>query len=158
MEEDLLPRWRAELAEAGYPPAELAVAVERAGRAYVQPSREIVDQLAAELVGPGGRLAAEKTFDLRDVLMAVAPHLHGLPVSILDTAVQKVLSNERAIALPAVAGARQPSVGGCLRAGGRAASGRAGRPAGRAQLTSCPRRCRRSSGPANRTGPTLPSQ
>ena len=101
-------RWRAELAEAGYPPAELAVAVERAGRAYVQPSREIVDQLAAELLGPGGRLAAEKTFDLRDVLMAVAPHLHGLPVSILDTAVQKVLSNERAIALPAVAGARQP--------------------------------------------------
>ena len=108
MEEDLLPAAGAELAEAGYPPAELGVAVERAGRAYVQPSREIVGQLAAELLGPGGRLAAEKTFDLRDVLMAVAPHLHGLPVSSLDTAVQKLLSPERAIALPAVAGARQP--------------------------------------------------
>ena len=32
MVEDLLPRWRAELAEAGYPPAELAAAVERADR------------------------------------------------------------------------------------------------------------------------------
>ena len=102
------PAAGAELAEAGYPPAELGVAVERAGRAYVQPSREIVGQLAAELLGPGGRLAAEKTFDLRDVLMAVAPHLHGLPVSSLDTAVQKLLSPERAIALPAAAGARQP--------------------------------------------------
>ena len=40
--------------------------------------------------------------------MAVAPLLHGLPVSMLDTAVQKVLSDERAVALPAVAGARGP--------------------------------------------------
>ena len=40
--------------------------------------------------------------------MAVAPLLHGLPVSTLDTAVQKVLSDERAVALPAAAGARGP--------------------------------------------------
>ena len=69
---------------------------------------EIVDQLEAQLLGPGGRLAAEKTFDVGDLVVAVAPLLHGLPVSMLDTAVEKVLSNERAIALPAVAGARQP--------------------------------------------------
>ena len=37
MVEDLLPRWRAELAQAGYPPAELAAAVERAGREYAPP-------------------------------------------------------------------------------------------------------------------------
>ena len=108
MVEDLLPRWRAELAEAGYPAAELAAAVERAGRDYVRPGPEIVDQLGDELLGPGGRLAAEKTFDLRDAAVAVAPLLHGLPVSMLGTAVQKVLSDERAVALPPVAGARRP--------------------------------------------------
>ncbi len=108
MIEDLLPRWRADLAEAGYPAAELAAAVARAGRAYVPPGPDIVDQLADELLGPGGRLAAEKTFDLRDTVVAVAPLLHGLPVSMLDTAVQKLLSDERAVALPAVAGARGP--------------------------------------------------
>ena len=108
MVEDLLPRWRAELAETGYPPAELAAAVDRAGRAYAPPGPELVHQLADELLGPGGRLAAEKTFDLRDAVVAVAPLLHGLPVSMLDTAVQKVLSDERAVPLPAVSGARGP--------------------------------------------------
>jgi AAA domain/TrwC relaxase len=106
--EHLLPRWRAELAEAGYPAAELSVAVERAGRDYVPPGPDIVDRLADELLGPGGRLATEKTFDLRDAVVAVAPLLHGLPVSMLDSAVGKVLSDERAVALPAVAGAGGP--------------------------------------------------
>jgi conjugative relaxase-like TrwC/TraI family protein len=35
--EDLVPRWREELARAGYPPLELAVAVERAGLEYKRP-------------------------------------------------------------------------------------------------------------------------
>ena len=90
--EDLLPRWRAELAEAGYPRAELAAAVERAGRAYAPPTPDLVDELAEGLLGPGGRLASEKTFDLRDAVVAVAPLLHGLPVSMLDSAVEQVLS------------------------------------------------------------------
>ena len=106
--QDLLPRWRAELAEAGYPPAELAAAVERAGRAYAPPGAGIVGQLAEELLRPGGRLAAEKTFDLLDAVVAVAPLLHGLPVSMLDSAVQGVLTDELAVALPLVAGARGP--------------------------------------------------
>ena len=108
MVEDLLPRWQAELAAAGYPAAELAAAVEQAGREYDPPGPEIIEGLAGELLGPGGRLAAEKTFDLRDAVVAVVPLLHGLAVSILDTAVQKVLSDDRAVALPAVAGARGP--------------------------------------------------
>ena len=40
--------------------------------------------------------------------MAVAPLLHGLPVSVLDSAVERVLSDDEAIALPPVAGAREP--------------------------------------------------
>jgi conjugative relaxase-like TrwC/TraI family protein len=105
--EDLVPRWRQELAQAGYPAAELEAAVERAGLQYSPPNREIVDDVPGELLSRGGRLASEKTFSRRDVIVAVAPHLHGLPVSALDETVGRVLSHEHAIALPLVAGARE---------------------------------------------------
>jgi conjugative relaxase-like TrwC/TraI family protein len=106
--EDLVPRWREELARAGYPAPELTAKVERAGLAYHPPSPEILDGLAVELLGPGGRLASEKTFTRADVIVAVAPHLYGLPVSLLDSAVDKVLAHEDAIALPLVSRAREP--------------------------------------------------
>jgi hypothetical protein len=106
--EDLVPRWREELARAGYPALELAAEVEHACLAYEPPSTEILDGLAAELLGSGGRLASEKTFSRADVIVAVAPHLHGLPVSFLDNAVDKVLAHEDAIALPLVSRAREP--------------------------------------------------
>ena len=54
----------------------------------------------------GWRLKRRST--AADVVVAVAPFLHGLPVSMLDIAVQKVLSDEQAMALPLVAGARGP--------------------------------------------------
>jgi hypothetical protein len=64
-------------------------------------------QLAVELLGPGGRLTEEKTFTRADVVVAVAPHLHGHPVSLLDEAVAAVLGSPDAIALPPVAGSRE---------------------------------------------------
>ena len=106
--EDLVGRWRDELARAGYPPLELTGAVERAGLAYQRPGLEVLDDMAAQLLAPGGRLAQENTFTRDDVVVAVAPHLHGLPVSVLDRAVESVLSHENALALPMVAGAREP--------------------------------------------------
>jgi hypothetical protein len=106
--EDLVPRWRDELSRAGYPAPELVAEVERAGLVYEPPSREVLDGLAAELLGPGGRLASEKTFSRPDAIVAVAPHLHGLPVSFLDSAVDKVLSHEHAVSLPLVSQAREP--------------------------------------------------
>ena len=58
-----MPRWQAELTEAGYPPAELAAAVEQAGRAYRRPGPEILDGTGrTSCSAPGGRLASEKTF------------------------------------------------------------------------------------------------
>ena len=105
--EDLVPRWRDELARAGYPPLELAASVDRAGLKYRPPEQD-VDDIATGLLSPGGRLAEEKTFTRRDVIVAVAPYLHGLPVSVLDTAVDSVLSHELAVPLPPVAGAREP--------------------------------------------------
>ncbi len=106
--EDLAGRWRAELARAGYPPVDLVNAVERAGLAYQPPALEVLDDLAGQLLEPGGRLAQEKTFTGDDVVVAVAPHLHGLPVSFLDKAIESVLSHDHALALPMVAGAREP--------------------------------------------------
>ena len=109
------------------PAARAGSAVERAGLAYEPPGLDILDDLAAELLGPGGRLASEKTFTRGDVVVAVAPHLHGLPVSYLDGAVETVLSHEHAVALPR--GGRRPGagVGGGLRARGRAPHRRPGR-------------------------------
>lgn len=106
--EDLVPRWRDGLARAGYPPLELAAAVERAGLNYQPPSPDIVDDVAADLLSPDGRLASEKAFTRRDVVVALAPYLHGLPVSILDEAVERVLAHEQAVALPFISGAREP--------------------------------------------------
>ena len=106
--EDLVPRWRAELARAGYPAPELSQSVERAALVYEPPSPGVVDEVAPELLCPGGRLASVKTFTRREAIVAVAPYLHGLPVPYLDKAVDKVLSHEHAVALPLVAGAREP--------------------------------------------------
>jgi conjugative relaxase-like TrwC/TraI family protein len=108
--EDLVARWRDELARAGYPPPELATAVERAGLEYKRPelSHALFSDVADELLSPGGRLASEKTFSRLDAVVAVAPYLHGLPVSVLDEAVEQVLCHEKAIALPLVRGAREP--------------------------------------------------
>src|SRR5208283_548260 len=103
--EDLLTRWQEELTAAGHPPTDLLAAVDEAGSAYQLPEVDL-EQLASELLGPDGRLASEKTFTRGDVIIAAAPHLHGLPVSVLERAVEAVLANDDAVALPVVTGSR----------------------------------------------------
>ena len=82
----------------------------RAGLEYKRPelSHALFSDVADELLSSGGRLASEKTFSRLDAVVAVAPYLHGLPVSVLDEAVEQVLCHEKAIALPLVRGAREP--------------------------------------------------
>jgi hypothetical protein len=101
---DLMARWQAELTALGHPPAVLATAVDAAGAGYRPP---VVDlpMLAGELLAPGGRLAGEKTSTRADVIVAVAPYLHGLPVPVLDAAVDAVLAHPDAVRLRAVTGA-----------------------------------------------------
>jgi conjugative relaxase-like TrwC/TraI family protein len=103
---DLLAGWRAELVAAGHPPAELLAAVDAAGAAYQRDEVDL-ERLAGELLAPGGRLAREKTFALADVIVATAPHLHGLPPSLLDEAVTAVLGHADAVRLPLVSGSRE---------------------------------------------------
>jgi conjugative relaxase-like TrwC/TraI family protein len=105
--QDLMFRWQTELTALGHPPAALEAAVDTAGAAYWPPTVDL-NELAAELLAPGGRLASEKTFTRGDVIVAVAPHLHGLPMAFLDQAVEAVLVHTEAVRLPAVRGAREP--------------------------------------------------
>lgn len=103
--EDLVGRWRDELTQAGYPPVELDGRVRKAGLAYRPPGLEVFDRLAEDLLAPGGRLAQNKTFTRDDVIIAAAPLLHGLPVSMLDEAVERVVGHDLAVSLPVVGGA-----------------------------------------------------
>jgi conjugative relaxase-like TrwC/TraI family protein len=104
--EGLLARWQAELSAAGHPPSALVAEVESAGGGYQLPEVDL-EELAGGLIGPDGRLASEKTFTRGDVIIAAAPHLHGLPVSVLDQAVENVLAHGDAVALPTVLGSRE---------------------------------------------------
>ena len=42
------------------------------------------------------------------MIIAAAPHLHGLSLSVLDQAVETVLAHSYAVALPVVTGSREP--------------------------------------------------
>ena len=104
--EDFLTRWQEELTAAGHPPADLLAAVEAAGSTYELPEIDL-EELAGQLLGAEGRLAEEKTFTRGDVIIAAAPHLHGLPLSVLDQAVETVLAHGDAVTLPVVTGSRE---------------------------------------------------
>jgi conjugative relaxase-like TrwC/TraI family protein len=54
--EDLVGRWRDQLTEAGFPPVELDGRVRQAGLEYRRPGPEVLDRVAEDLLGPGGRL------------------------------------------------------------------------------------------------------
>ncbi|MFZ2059289.1 MAG: hypothetical protein WAV54_17965 [Acidimicrobiales bacterium] len=101
-----MTRWQDDLTAAGHPSAELLAAVEAAGSTYQLPEVDL-EELAGELLGPDGRLAQERTFTRGDVIIAAAPHLHGLPVSVLDQAVETVLAHSDAVALAIVTGSRE---------------------------------------------------
>ena len=109
--EGLVGRWRAELAAHGYPPAELAAAVEEAGRQRGPLVDRLEPDVAAgvvgEVLGIDGPLAQRKVFTRGDLIVAVAPYLHGLPVTELDNLVDQVVRDRRCVPLIGVAGARE---------------------------------------------------
>ena len=90
--EDLLPRWRAELTTAGFPPEQLLADIERAGLDYQRQHNQgfeilgnrALGAMAEDLLGPNGTLSARKVFAKRDVIVAVAPMVFGLPATELD--------------------------------------------------------------------------
>ena len=86
--EELLPRWRKELTDAGFPPEQLVADIEQAGLDYRRehsPTKVLWDKELAKLtndvLGPDGTLSARKVFSKRDVIVAVAPKVFGLPAA-----------------------------------------------------------------------------
>jgi conjugative relaxase-like TrwC/TraI family protein len=107
---DLLPRWRAELAEAGFPTHELAAGIEAASAARSPLRHRLqgaeVGAIVERVAAPDGTLAERKVFARRDVVVAVAPCLYGLPVNELDRVVGRALADPEVLPLLGVAGAR----------------------------------------------------
>jgi len=108
--EMLLGRWRAELSDAGHPPSGLIADVQTAARQRPAVLDRLDDEttarLVAETLGVESRLAEIKVFDRSDAIVAVAPRLHGLPVSELDRVVDLVIAHAECVPLIGVAGAR----------------------------------------------------
>ena len=107
--DELLPRWRAELTAAGLPPEQLVADIKRAGLDYRlahSPTKVLWDKELAELtndvLGPSGTLSERKVFSKRDVIVAVAPKVFGLPAVELEKATERVLRDPDAIPLVGV--------------------------------------------------------
>jgi hypothetical protein len=107
--EELLPRWRKELTDAGFPSEQLVADIERAGLHYRpahSPTKILWDKelanLTNDVLGPDGSKAARKVFSKRDVIVAVAPKVFGLPARELEKATERVLRDPEAIPLVGV--------------------------------------------------------
>ncbi len=107
--DDLMALWRAELNTVGLSVEDMnrAVDLARDRRIADDLTPERVQVLVADLLAPDGRLAAQKVFSRRDVVVAAAPHLFGLDSSELGRVVDRVLADPAAIPLVGVAGAKQ---------------------------------------------------
>jgi len=106
---DLVRRWRDELTAAGYRPRRLLRDVDAAGRRYQPPgplNARQVEELTAQVLGPESRLAARKVVARADLLVAVAPHLHGRPDNELHAVVDRIIRSGELVPLIATPGAR----------------------------------------------------
>ncbi|MCU0269129.1 MAG: AAA family ATPase [Acidimicrobiales bacterium] len=103
--EDLVDRWCDELSAHGIHPStlEAGITARRGSRITTDIDDLALDRLAGQLLERDGRLAAEKVFTRRDVIVAAAPHLFGLEPAVLDRLVDKVLGHANAIELESAA-------------------------------------------------------
>ncbi|MGH9003003.1 MAG: AAA family ATPase, partial [Acidimicrobiia bacterium] len=106
---DLLPRWRNELAGAGFPIHELAAGIEAASAAQSPLRARLPEAELATLIdgilSPDGPLAERKVFARRNLVVAAAPSLYGLPADELDRVVGRALADPEVLPLLRVAGA-----------------------------------------------------
>ncbi len=107
---DLVDRWQAELAEAGWPVERIAASVAEAARARRPVERvtlKSVRGLVSDVLGDDGDLARRKVFSRRHVIVALTPRLFGQDPAVLDPLVARVLADPEAVPLVGVAGARE---------------------------------------------------
>jgi hypothetical protein len=109
-EGELVVRWRAELAEAGWPVERLAASVDaaRLDREVVEPfSVGAARALLSDVLGPEGDLARRKVFSRRHLVVALAPPVFGQRPEVLERLVDRALADPEVVPLVAVAGARE---------------------------------------------------
>jgi conjugative relaxase-like TrwC/TraI family protein len=99
--EDLVERWNHELAAHGLDRDVIAATVGLAHRTRITGHLDdtALDRLAGRLLEADGRLAADKVFSRRDVIVAASPHLFGLDPAVLGRLVDKVLAHPSAVEL-----------------------------------------------------------
>ncbi len=108
--DDLMVRWRREVIDTGYSLGEIEEDIRRCHDLRITGglTPADLDDLATRLLARDGRLAAEKVFARRDVIVAAAPLLFGLDVGKLDQLVDRVLDHADAIPLAPLGAAREP--------------------------------------------------
>lgn len=108
--DELVPGWQAELAAAGYSRDRLWRSLAEAAhrRTVPQPLDDArVRELADRVLGAESRLAQRKVFTRSDLIVAVAPYLHGQDPPELRRVVGAVLASRDVVPLVAVDGARE---------------------------------------------------
>jgi hypothetical protein len=106
-EGELVGRWRAELAAAGWPVERLAASVDAARRDVRPMTLKGARRLVSEILAGDGDLARRKVFSRRHLIVAVAPHLYGQDPALLDAVVDRALADPETVPLVGVAGARE---------------------------------------------------
>jgi conjugative relaxase-like TrwC/TraI family protein len=112
--EHLIPRWRSELKEAGFPIEQLREDIKLAAHAYawdrhrstVLSDRQLTN-MAVTVLGPDGVLSQWKVFAKRDVIVATVPLLYGMNPTELPKVIDRVLRDPDAIPLVGVARASE---------------------------------------------------
>jgi conjugative relaxase-like TrwC/TraI family protein len=105
--DDLVERWRRELTTRGIDIGAIDAAVHVQGHRRITGNLDdlALDRLAGRLLESDGRLAADKVFSRRDVVVVAAPYLFGLDPGVLDDLVDRVLAHPSAVELePNVSG------------------------------------------------------
>ncbi|MEA2685088.1 MAG: hypothetical protein QOE93_283, partial [Actinomycetota bacterium] len=99
--DDLLPRWQAELAGAGFPVDGIVASIDAAALDRgPEPPPLIpaeVRRLVSEALSAEGRLAERKVFARRDVVVAVGPSIFGRDPAELGRVVDRVLADPEAV-------------------------------------------------------------
>ncbi len=107
---DLMARWQSEIETGPHTIGGITSDVDRARHRRITPELAELDlhQLAGQLLGPDGQLAADKAFCRRDVIVAAAPHLFGLDAAVVEQVVERVLVHPDAVELEPFDGVREP--------------------------------------------------
>jgi len=108
---ELLAKWRAELAAAGWPVERLAASVEAAAgrRIAPRPDRKEARRILSEVLCAEGDLARRKVFSARHLVVALSPYLYGWEPPVLGWMVRRALADPAVVPLVGVTGAIEPT-------------------------------------------------